>query len=77
MKSVWISHRDSFALSKNRWIASSLPKNRAQPTIYGTRFAKVGRFPFVIVFCEFEDKLVVIAVAHVRRMPGYWRKRKL
>jgi len=46
------------------------------PYFHGTRFAKVGRFPYVIVFFEFEDKLVVIAVAHVRRKPGYSRKRK-
>ncbi len=33
------------------------------------------RFPFLIVYALFTDRLVVIAVAHTRREPGYWRER--
>ena len=33
------------------------------------------RFPLAVVFyCE-NDRATVVAVAHLRRMPGYWRDR--
>lgn len=33
------------------------------------------RFPFTLVVALLPDELVVVAVAHQRRKPGYWRKR--
>ncbi|MGA8298924.1 MAG: type II toxin-antitoxin system RelE/ParE family toxin [Terriglobales bacterium] len=33
------------------------------------------RFPFGIVYQEMPTEIVVFAVAHGRRRPGYWRKR--
>ncbi len=33
------------------------------------------RFPYSIVYCESGDVLRVIALAHQRRRPGYWRDR--
>jgi toxin ParE1/3/4 len=41
------------------------------------RFVRVKRFPYVVYFCEFEDAIWVIAIAHGRRRPGYWKKRTL
>jgi len=35
----------------------------------------VRRFPFLIVYAMLGDQLVVIAVAHTSRKPGYWRER--
>jgi hypothetical protein len=36
----------------------------------------LGRFPFDPVFLEeSEEALVILAVAHQRRRPGYWRGR--
>ncbi len=32
-------------------------------------------FPFALPFVVLEDRVVVLAVAHVRRRPGYWRER--
>ncbi len=40
------------------------------------RYALLGRFPYRVVFRILDQELVVIAVAHTRRMPGYWRKRR-
>ena len=31
--------------------------------------------PFDIVFEEFDDHIVIYAVAHTKRKPGYWRER--
>jgi hypothetical protein len=36
----------------------------------------VRRFPFSLVYGSYEGRLVVIAVAHGSRRPGYWRDRK-
>ncbi len=35
----------------------------------------VERFPFQIVFRHIGNRIVVIAVAHAKRRPGYWRHR--
>jgi plasmid stabilization system protein ParE len=32
----------------------------------------VRRFPYVVFFTVDEDAVVVVAVAHARRKPGYW-----
>jgi len=33
------------------------------------------RFPFAVVFVQREAEVVVVAVAHLRRRPAYWRSR--
>ena len=35
----------------------------------------VERYPFQIVFRHMADRIVIIAVAHAKRKPGYWRAR--
>jgi plasmid stabilization system protein ParE len=44
--------------------------------LYGTRYRLLRRFPFVLVYRLRVDRLQVVAVAHARRRPGYWKKRK-
>jgi toxin ParE1/3/4 len=39
------------------------------------RSAIVRRFPFRVVFLVVRDEVRVLAVAHVRRAPGYWHDR--
>ena len=39
------------------------------------RRISVRRFPFHIVYREFEDEIELVALAPVRRKPGYWRSR--
>jgi hypothetical protein len=36
-------------------------------------FGKV--FPYALIFVDDADAVVVLAVAHFRRRPGYWRSR--
>jgi hypothetical protein len=38
------------------------------------RSAKVPRFPSRIVFIEIGDDIDVLAVAHAKRRPMYWRR---
>jgi toxin ParE1/3/4 len=42
---------------------------------FNTRRAILRRFPYLIVFREGSEGIEVIAVAHGRRRPGYWRDR--
>lgn len=39
------------------------------------RSAPLHRFPFRLVFFESPDRFVVLAVAHARRRPRYWKDR--
>ncbi len=36
----------------------------------------VARFPYSIVYRQESGAIVIVAVAHQRRRPGYWRRRK-
>lgn len=35
----------------------------------------VAGFPYSIIYARYDDSLFVLAVAHGRRKPGYWRSR--
>ncbi len=45
------------------------------PEIEEVRPARLKRFPYWLIFAVQHDEIFVIAVAHVRREPGYWRGR--
>ena len=41
----------------------------------GTRKLKLPCFPFLVIYRETEGAVLVLAVAHGRRRPGYWKSR--
>jgi toxin ParE1/3/4 len=43
--------------------------------LYGTRRFVLQRFPFSIVYLEDAELVTIIAVAHGKRKPGYWKRR--
>jgi plasmid stabilization system protein ParE len=43
--------------------------------VHGTRRYILHRFPFYLVYRESAGRLEIIAVAHGRRKPGYWKNR--
>lgn len=45
------------------------------PFDYGTRRYLLRRFPFSIVYKIEPNRLLILAVAHGRRRPGYWKHR--
>ena len=47
----------------------------AAPGDHATRRVLLRRFPFAIVYRVTGEAIEVIAVAHGRRRPGYWRSR--
>lgn len=44
--------------------------------LHGTRKFLFRRFPYAVIYRITERDLQVIAVAHGRRRPGYWRSRR-
>ena len=43
--------------------------------LHGTRHFLLHRFPFAVVYREFGETLQIVAVAHGRQKPGYWKSR--
>jgi len=47
----------------------------ARPGRLPNRQLRVPRFPYRIVYRTREEDIYVVAVAHTKRRPGYWRDR--
>jgi plasmid stabilization system protein ParE len=62
------------ALEKARTAIQNSPGMWAE-YLHGTRRYLLRRFPFVVVYRVTEIRIEIIAVAHGRRKPGYWRDR--
>ena len=43
----------------------------------GFRRALLRRFPFLLIYADQPDFILIIAVAHQRREPDYWRERAI
>ena len=43
--------------------------------LHGTRRCRLKRYPYAVVFREQADLIEVVAVAHCKRRPGYWKSR--
>lgn len=56
-------------------LAVSLPL-AGSPYKHGTRRVYPKKFPFAIVYMVGENEIVIFAVAHFRRKPGYWKSRR-
>ena len=41
-----------------------------------TRRALVAKFPYQVVYRLRPTEMVIVAVAHLKRRPGYWKNRK-
>jgi hypothetical protein len=52
-------------------LAAMLGKARAKEA----KRLVLSRFPYSIVVRQFPDEIVVVAIAHQSRRPGYWRSR--
>jgi toxin ParE1/3/4 len=43
--------------------------------LHGTRRIVLDRFPFSIVYLDSAEFVSIVAVAHGKRKPGYWKRR--
>ena len=69
---------ERFLVSVDRAVDRVAADYEALPRLVGPyRWARVGRFPYVLIVRARSEKIiVVVAVAHAKRRPGYWRKRQ-
>ncbi|MEN8264228.1 MAG: type II toxin-antitoxin system RelE/ParE family toxin [Nitrospirota bacterium] len=59
-----------------RAVSSIAESPLSWPRIEGElRRRLVRRFPFCILYFIESEEIVIVAVAHLRRRPGYWKKR--
>jgi plasmid stabilization system protein ParE len=77
----WYRTRDVAASVEFRLAVSSAVREIAQAPqrwpqyLRGTRRFLLHRFPFSVVYLDDPDLVTIIAVAHSKRKPGYWKKR--
>ena len=55
---------------------------RAHPEAYGrhdndVRLKTLRGFPYAVYYRDSEDEILILAVAHTSRLPGYWEKRRV
>jgi len=67
-------------LDLRKEVEAAVQKIRVAPlrwSLYSKRTRRflIRRFPYLIIFRELADKILIIAVAHGRRRPGYWHDR--
>ena len=77
---LWYAERSpdvaaTFVGELDRAFASIVEAPTRWPLKSGVRRYVMRRFPFLIVYRVFRSKLEIIAVAHARRRPGYWKSR--
>jgi plasmid stabilization system protein ParE len=77
----WYRARSAIASGEFRTTVSGAIRNIAQsPQLWpkyqhGTRRFVLQRFPFSIVYLDDPELITIIAVAHGKRKPGYWKGR--
>lgn len=77
-------YRERNLLAAQRWrldLQAALRRIAAAPQqfpvyLHQTRRLFLRRFPFFIVFLELDESIVVLALVHAKRKPGYWVQRE-
>jgi plasmid stabilization system protein ParE len=54
--------------------AASYPLS-CSPYLHGTRRVSLKKFPYFVIFLDWEGRIFVVAVAHAKRREGYWKAR--
>ena len=55
--------------------AIALAPERWPVFVHGTRRYLFHRFPFQLIYRVMNNRIEVVAIAHGRRRPGYWKTR--
>ena len=67
---------ETFVSEVDQAIARIIQRPLAWATyLYGTRRALLRHFPYAVVYLLNGDQIEIVAVAHGRRRPGYWKTR--
>lgn len=51
--------------------------NGWHPLSPNTRRCRLRRFPYGVIYAATADEIIVLALAHLHREPGFWRQRQL
>ena len=71
-----LSVADSFLTELERGVESiALGPERWPSSAHGTRRYLFQRFPFQLIYRVKNERVEIVAVAHGRRRPGYWKVR--
>lgn len=54
--------------------AASYPLS-CSPYLHETRRVFLKKFPYFVIFLDWDDRIFVVAVAHAKRREGYWKQR--
>jgi toxin ParE1/3/4 len=73
-KSVALANRFMAALDDALARIANAPHSWP-PYLHGTRVYRLRRFSYLVVYLELPGSLQVLALAHDKRRPGYWRRR--
>lgn len=79
----WYAERNvaaarAFAEELKAAVVSIAEDPKRLPTLGPERFFfLLKRFPYLMVYRVSDDRVQVLAVAHVSRRPGYWRNREV
>jgi len=77
----WYRARSTIASVEFRKTVSGAIRNVVQAPqhwpkyLHGTRRFVLQRFPFSVIYLDDPDQITIIAVAHGKRRPGYWKHR--
>lgn len=78
---TWYAERDPrVAVQFAEEIEAALGRIAEAPSrwpayLHGTRRVRLTHFPYLVPYREDRSRILVVAIAHTRRKPGYWRTR--
>lgn len=78
----WYAERSSgAAMGFAAEVDAAIEKIAANPGRFPKTFANcqrcsVKRYPYCVVFYRNDIEIVIVAIAHAKRRPGYWRRRE-
>ena len=76
----YLEQSESAAVGFSAELQEAFLAIRKSPQLYpaylhGTQRRILNRYPFSVVYRELLHAIQIIAVAHAKRRPGYWKKR--
>lgn len=78
---AWYEERGSgLGLDFEREVKSAIEAIQRSPDRWpiredGTRRLLIHRFPYIVVYACETDHVWILAIAHCKRQPGYWKSR--
>lgn len=64
-----------FAALQDAIAAITASPGIGSPDLFGTRYIRLRKFPYRLVYIEEPTRVLVLAVPHNSRRPGYWSRR--